>query len=175
MSDDQSRVKARDRRCQFAFVAIALSMFISSCAGIPGTSRGSEKMAVSGGRHMMDEAFKSRDLAALGQRVSEHVSVTGPVFRTVGRDDLKSALLHLTAHRPDVEWTHLPDDIRVYAGWQVAFESGSWRETWRVPDGATEITGRYAALWVKSGTDWVLDAEVFVPLSCTGSDYCRPQ
>jgi len=132
-------------------------------------------MAVSGARLSMNESFKSRDFAALARRVSERVSMSGPVFRTVGREDLMSALSRLTTRRPDVAWTHTPDDIRIYTEWQVAFEGGSWRETWREPDGATEITGRYTALWVKSSSDWVLDAEVFVPLLCAGSEYCRPK
>ena len=42
-------------------------------------------------------------------------------------------------------------------------------------DGRVTIRGRYSAKWRRTDGVWLLEAEVFTPLSCRGSSYCtRP-
>ena len=36
----------------------------------------------------------------------------------------------------------------------------------------TELRGSYQALWRRVDGRWLLDAQVFIPLSCKGSSYC---
>jgi hypothetical protein len=59
--------------------------------------------------------------------------------------------------------------------WLFASESGEWHESWREGGVLTELRGSYLALWRKVEGRWLLDAEVFVPLSCAGSSYCNPR
>jgi ketosteroid isomerase-like protein len=58
-------------------------------------------------------------------------------------------------------------DVSVSPAWPLAFETGTW--TARVAGkGPSLITGRYSAQWVKRSEQWLIRAEVFVALKCTG-------
>jgi hypothetical protein len=57
--------------------------------------------------------------------------------------------------------------------WPLAFDSGSW--TGRgARDGRPLLRGRYAAQWVKRDGRWLIRAEVFVALGCSGTGCSRP-
>ena len=62
--------------------------------------------------------------------------------------------------------------VDVNAPWAVAAERGNWTGRWTEPDGVVEIGGSYLAQWRKVGDAWLIQAEVFVPATCTGSRYC---
>lgn len=51
--------------------------------------------------------------------------------------------------------------------WPLAFETGTWVAR-RGGKGASLITGRYSAQWVKRNGKWLIRAEVFVALTCAG-------
>ena len=76
-----------------------------------------------------------------------------------------------TAH-PDVRYVRTPQSIRVFAPWQMAEERGTWVGQWTEPDGAVVIRGSYTAKWRRVDGVWLLEAELFTPLSCVGSAYC---
>jgi ketosteroid isomerase-like protein len=58
-------------------------------------------------------------------------------------------------------------DVTVSSAWPLAFETGTW--TARVGGkGPALITGRYSAQWVKRDGKWLIRAEVFVALTCSG-------
>jgi hypothetical protein len=68
-----------------------------------------------------------------------------------------------------------PDRVDVSANerWPLAFESGTW--TGRAArDGRPLIRGRYAAQWIKRDGRWLIRAEVFVALGCSGDGCARP-
>jgi hypothetical protein len=85
-----------------------------------------------------------------------------------------SAYEGLAKERPDVHWSHSPREVEVNSAWGVAAERGTWYETWTEQDGQVELRGSYTALWRKMNGKWLLEAEVFVPLRCTGGAYCKP-
>jgi ketosteroid isomerase-like protein len=157
----------------YAWLIITATLPIAACAARPRVFDSGVVAAIRIARHELDDALKRRDFSAYVQITSDRVSVSGPAWRTVGREELKEALSRLASKRPDLQETHITTEVRGYGNWEVAYESGEWREIWRESDGVTEITGKYSGLWRLDAGRWVLDAEVFVPLNCKGSSYCN--
>ena len=160
-------------RSRLTFLA---TLLIVSCAPVmPSWSTEADEAAIRSARQQMSEALSRREFAAIGQHLTDKVSITGPVWRTVGREQVLHAYSDLMSRRPDLVWTYEPQEVRVNRDWWFASESGAWRETWREPDGLTELRGSYMALWRRAEGRWLLDAQVFIPLACAGSGYCRPR
>jgi ketosteroid isomerase-like protein len=63
--------------------------------------------------------------------------------------------------------------IDIYPDWNMAAENGEWTGHWKEPDGEVNIKGSYYAKWHKVNGQWKIRAEIFVPLTCTGSKYCK--
>jgi Domain of unknown function (DUF4440) len=119
-----------------------LGLLVVLCAPImPSLSTDSDEAAIRAARRQMSESLSKREFAAIGQHLTDKVSITGPVWRTVGREQLLQAYSGLMRRRPDLVWTYEPQEIRVNRDWLFASESGAWRETWREPDGLTELRG----------------------------------
>lgn len=74
--------------------------------------------------------------------------------------------------RPDTKWVRTSRHISVNERWDVAAEEGEWTGTWTDTDGPVTITGTYLAQWRRSAGVWRIQAEVFVPLHCSGGTYC---
>ena len=74
--------------------------------------------------------------------------------------------------RPDTKWVRTPTRIQVNDAWHVASEEGEWVGTWTDPDGPVRIGGTYLAQWREVDGHWRIQAEVFVPLTCSGGSYC---
>ena len=51
----------------------------------------------------------------------------------------------------------------------LAAESGSWVGSWSTDTGPRRTGGRYLAYWRKSGDEWLIHSELFVPLFCEGA------
>jgi Domain of unknown function (DUF4440) len=154
---------------------ILVALVFWSCATTqPSRASDLDEAAIRAARGRLDEALARRQLAAMNDELVENVSITGPVWRTVGRDQLLQAYTRLLSARPDLVWIREPQTVRINASWLFASESGEWREQWREGGALTELRGSYLALWRKVEGHWRLDAEVFVPLSCEGSSYCDP-
>ena len=156
-------------------ILLVAVVFLSCAPLTPSLSSESDEAEIRDARRQMNEFLSKREFAVIGQRLTDNVSITGPVWRTVGREQVLRAYSGLIARRPDLVWTHEPQEIRVNRDWWFASESGAWHETWSEKDGMTELRGSYMALWRRSEGRWLLDAQVFIPLACTGSGYCRPQ
>jgi hypothetical protein len=155
---------------------ILVALLLWACATTqPSPSSDPDEAAIRAARGRLNEALAKRQLAAMNEELVDNVSITGPVWRTVGRDQLLQAYTRLTSRRPDLVWIREPQAVRINASWLFASESGEWRESWREGGVLTELRGSYLALWRKVEGRWLLDAEVFVPLSCAGSSYCNPR
>jgi hypothetical protein len=93
--------------------------------------------------------------------------------RISGADSAVVFAARLFARRPDLLFQARPTRIRVLADHGLASELGEWVERWREPSGLTELRGTYFALWRRQSNRWLIEGEVNVPESCTGSDYCK--
>ena len=157
-------------------LTLLIALLVVSCAPVtPALSTDSDAAAIRNARRQMSESLSKREFAAIGQHLTDNVSITGPVWRTVGREHVLGAYSGLMTRRPDLVWTYEPQEIRINRDWSFASESGTWRETWGESDGLTDLRGSYMALWRRAEGRWLLDAQVFIPLACTGSGYCSPR
>lgn len=102
----------------------------------------------------------------------DYVSVASANVQSTGRDAGRARYAQLFKSRPDVVFVRTPDSIAVNTLWGQAAESGHWTGRWTQPDGVTNVGGSYFAKWRKVDGHWMLLAEVFVQLSCSGSAYC---
>ncbi len=89
-----------------------------------------------------------------------------------GREAYRQSLLKVFK-RPNILLAHEAAKVEVSSGKDMAYELGSWKETWNEPDGLTTITGRYFAIWRKIGGSWKVAAEDLKPYACSGSSYCK--
>ena len=157
------------------FLFLLTTSAFAACTLSPRAADEPVRAAIASARAKIDTAFSQRIFAEAAEHIAENVTVSGPVWRTVGRDKLLSSYQSLAAQRSDVVWTHAPAEVDVNVAWGVAAERGTWYEQWSEKDGRTELQGTYSALWRKTDGRWLLEAEVFVPMSCIGSAYCKPR
>ena len=154
---------------------VALSLACLWCCSACVSVAPSPEKQIRFARAQADAAFLRRDFATVALPLVENVQFTGPVWRTLNRAELLKRYGRLCNERTDVSWTHFPQKVSINTNWRVASETGVWKERWTAPDGPVEIEGSYSALWRQSRDQWLLDSEVFVPLKCTGGEYCRPE
>jgi hypothetical protein len=155
---------------------ILVALLLGACATTqPSSSSDPDEVAIRAARGRFNEALARQQFTAMREELLDNVSITGSVWRTVDRDQPLQAYTRLTSRRPDLVWIREPQAVRINASWLFASASGEGRESWREGGVFTELRGSYLALWRKVEGRWLLDAEVFVPLSCMGSSYCNPR
>jgi ketosteroid isomerase-like protein len=169
--------------------ARAFIRFLASAAAVPAITRsGLEPMASPGsaaGPHNADEemireararsnrAIAAHNIEAIAGVWMEDVHVVSSTSdQTAGRDLNRQRFTRQFANRPDTTYLRQPTAITVYAPWAVASERGEWTGRWTEPDGALEIGGTYLAQWRKVDGQWLIQAELYVPLRCNGRRYC---
>ena len=74
--------------------------------------------------------------------------------------------------KSDVLYVRTPQTVQVFEAWGMASESGTWTGSWTENGQKIELTGTYMAKWHKLDGSWLIRAEVFVPLTCSGGAYC---
>jgi len=132
--------------------------------------------AVRHARARSNAAIAARDTETLASLVtpSYHAVSSRNAHSDGRRNEAERWRQQFTAHA-DVLYVRTPQDVRVFAPWEMADERGTWVGTWTEPDGKVTIRGRYSAKWRRIDGVWLLEAEVFTPTSCVGSRYCsRP-
>jgi ketosteroid isomerase-like protein len=76
-------------------------------------------------------------------------------------------------NKKEAIYERIPEKIRVYDNWKMASEVGRWTGSWVEADGKIQLAGTYMAKWHKLNGQWKIRAEVFVPLTCQGSNACN--
>jgi uncharacterized protein (TIGR02246 family) len=139
----------------------------------------SDESMIRAARARSNAAIAKHDLDGISRVWMEDVHiVTSTSARGTGRDENRQRMGRQFASRPDTTYVRRTTDVQVYAPWSVASERGEWTGTWTELDGRVTIGGTYLAQWRKVGAEWLIQAELFVPLRCEGSQrYCgeRPR
>jgi ketosteroid isomerase-like protein len=138
-------------------------------------AQGGDEQAIRAARDRSNRAIAVHDLDGISRVWMEDVHiVTSTSAQGGGRDENRRRMARQFANRPDTTYVRRTAEVDVYEPWGVASERGEWTGTWTEPDGKVTIRGTYLAQWRKSGAEWLIQAEVFVPTHCEGSDgYCR--
>ena len=99
--------------------------------------------------------------------------VSSTSAQVAGREANRERMSRQFASRPDTIYIRTPATVEVYSPWEVASERGEWTGRWTEPDGPMTIGGTYLAQWRKIGGQWFIQAELYVPTTCSGGRYCK--
>ena len=171
-----SRIICRMRmptRCCFCV------LLICATSGTTLVGQHPDEQMIRAARTRSNAAIAAHDLEAISRVWMDDVHiVTSTSVKGSGREENRQRMARQFASRPDTVYVRQTSEVDVYAPWAVASERGEWTGTWTEPDGKVTIGGTYLAQWRKHGADWLIQAEVFVPVRCSGSvRYCgqRPR
>ena len=146
-------------------------LFIRAIAMTP--DRLSDEDCIRQARSLSNAAIARQDLDAIAVWWSAGIHVTGSTAaQLAGVEATRRFYAAQFARRPDTRWDRTPALVRVLAPWGVGLESGHWVGTWTDPDGPVRVGGDYMAQWLRSGGQWRIQAELYVPTECTGGAYC---
>ena len=130
----------------------------------------SEEAAIRFVRETSNAAIAAHDTTALGLTLApDYHVVTSRNSESSGR---QAMLARFAADAKDVIYVRTPDAIRVFPEWKMASETGTWIGRWSQSEEKIELSGTYFAKWHKVDGVWLIRAEIFVPLKCTGGKYC---
>jgi ketosteroid isomerase-like protein len=155
---------------RFALVVVAVLASYALDRAARQTSR--DAAAVRSARSAQNAAIANHDLDRVASFWTDDVVIRSGLGRVVqGRASYRAAM----AADSTTVFRREPDRVDVSGNerWPLAFESGTW--TGRgTRDGRPLIRGRYAAQWIKRDGRWLIRAEVFVALGCSGEGCSRP-
>jgi ketosteroid isomerase-like protein len=129
------------------------------------------RSAIRAARASINDAIARRDAGAIGAFFlpSYHV-VTARSMQRNGREDSVRSWADAFARDRNVTHIAVPDEIHVNEEWGMAEEHGRWTGMLMAHDGPIELAGVYAAKWQYSAEGWLLQAEIFTPISITRGD-----
>jgi ketosteroid isomerase-like protein len=147
---------------------IAIMLLLSGATARAQSHSVADARAIRTARLAQNAAMAAGDVDLAARWWTEDVTI---------RRGLGAGVSGIEAYRAIIERAPLSDtalvywrtttDVSVSPAWPLAFETGTW--TARVAGkGPSLITGRYSAQWVKRNEQWLIRAEVFVALKCTG-------
>src|SRR5688572_12921784 len=133
-----------------------------------------DETAIRAQRARSNEAIIKKDLAGIAAVWMDDVHVT---TSTSARGDGKAAnrerMAQQFSRRPDTVYVRTAITVEVFAAWDVASERGTWVGKWTEPDGQVTVQGTYLVQWRKIAGAWLIQSELYVPTSCSGSSYCK--
>jgi ketosteroid isomerase-like protein len=123
---------------------------------------------------LWNDAFNQRDTTSLFSLFEPKSIIISESGQWVGKEKIKNILLTLFKNRPDIEMTFKSNKIEVMNEWNVAYETGTWIESWteKGDSGKSTIKGKYWKMYLKQQGQWYLNSLILTPLSCEGS-YCN--
>ena len=97
--------------------------------------------------------------------------VTGRSAQNHGADEEATRWAETFRADPTVVYRRTPREITINEDWGLAEELGNWKGSYTADETLVQASGVYAAKWQRAEDgEWVLQAEVFTTLACTGSD-----
>ena len=159
---------------------IAIAFMLGACIGVTTAGRGvaaqvlSDEQLIREARARSNAAIAAHDPAAMARVWMPDLHVVSSTSAQVaGREANQQRMSRQFANRPDTLYVRTPTTIDVFAPWAVASERGQWTGRWTEPDGLMTIGGTYLAQWRKIDGQWLIQAELYVPTTCSGSRYCK--
>jgi len=142
---------------------------MSSCDFLEGT----EETQIRDRRQISNDAIAAKDTAALARvwTLDYHV-VTSRNAEVSGRKANAERFAQEFASKPDIIYVRAPEKIKVFIKWNMASELGNWVGHWTEDGKLVELKGTYLAKWHKVNGEWMIRAEIFVPVSCIGGKIC---
>lgn len=154
------------------FFLLSLLVFLANCKTVqPAPSP--DEMAIRNARLSSNAAIASKDTNAIAKYwADDYHLVSSRNSEVAGRIKNRHNFATELYTKKEVLYVRSSQKVDVYAPWNMAAETGVWTGQWREPDGLVQLKGSYLAKWHKINGEWKIRAEIFVPLSCTGSSFC---
>lgn len=154
----------------------ALLVFIGASIGRTGhQTPGEAESAIRAARARFNAAIAAHDSAGLDRDWADSITVIasrGGV--SSGRAAYARALIGDFHTRPGLIYVRTPRTISFPVPWGMATEEGDWTGSWAGADGVpVHVGGRYIARWRLVTGHWLLNAEMFGLLNCSGDRFCR--
>ena len=123
------------------------------------------ELAIRLARAAFNRALAEADLAAIGPLLApEAVLVTGTDSAViVGRKAQLATWKREFAAPARLVYKRLPDRVEASSIEPIAFEHGRWQGV--SASGDSVASGAYTAKWRQVGTDWVIEAELYLTLA----------
>jgi ketosteroid isomerase-like protein len=128
-----------------------------------------DEAAIRAVRTAQNRALAAGDLDRVAAAWTDDVTVRRALGHPLaGRAAARQALEPAVPADRRIVYQRFTRDVDISAQWPLAFETGVWEGRLGSIEGPVVIGGRFSAQWVKRGSDWLIRAEVFVALSCSG-------
>jgi ketosteroid isomerase-like protein len=117
-------------------------------------------------RAAFNRALADADLAAIGSILAPGVILVAGTDSAViaGRKAQLAAWKREFAARERAVYVRTPETVIVSPVAPIAFEHGAWQGV-SSATGAIEASGSYTAKWRRTGTDWTIEAELYLTLA----------
>ncbi len=124
------------------------------------------QQAIRAARAAINEAIDRRDDQGIAAFFlpTYHV-VTARSMHRDGKEQSRRSWADMFARDKTARYGRMPDEIYVNEEWGMAEEHGRWSGTIMANDGPLEVAGVYAAKWHNTAEGWLLEAEIFTPLT----------
>ncbi len=135
---------------------------------------GEDEKLIREARQQSNDAIKHQDTTAVAEVwTSDYHIISSRNFEISGMENNRHNFAKEFASKKELLYMRTTHKVEVFANWNMASEQGTWTGQWREPDGLVQLKGTYLAKWHKMNDQWKIRAEIFVPLSCTGSSFCE--
>jgi ketosteroid isomerase-like protein len=121
-------------------------------------------------RERFNIAIANKDVGAIRTFLAPtyHI-VTGRSAQNHGADEEAARWAEVFHVDPTAVYRRTPREITINEDWGIAEELGNWKGSYTAEETLVHASGVYAAKWQRAEDGgWVLQAEVFTTLSCTG-------
>lgn len=124
-----------------------------------------DQSAIRGARLAQNRAIAAGQFDSVASFWVRDVAIVAGLGVTLqGREVLRAAF----ASDSGIVYERTPTLITVSGHWPVAWEEGTWSGRRGRGTSPPLISGRYSAQWVKAEGRWLIRAEQFVALTCSG-------
>lgn len=125
-------------------------------------------------RKLSNDAIASHDTIVVAAYWTEdfHI-VSSRNVEVSGQESNRQTFVRDFKTKKDVIYVRTPKQIDVFKVWNMASETGTWIGNWQEPDGKLTLSGTYYAKWHKKDGIWKIRAEIYTPLTCSGSKFCN--
>lgn len=117
-------------------------------------------------RTAINEAISRRDPDGIGAfLLPDYHVVTARSMQRNGKEESVQSWVVMFERDATATYARTPDEIHVNDDWGMAEEHGRWSGTLMANDGPMKLEGVYAAKWHCTADGWLLQAEIFTPLT----------
>jgi len=143
-------------------------------AGTIATAQDSEVDAILAVRDLSNKALADHDIDRLKGTWLPTLHVTASNGEVISSGKEMARLFSESFSDPDfITYMRTPVEVSLSPGKSYASERGHWIGRWRNGSGEKSVEGIYMAQWHKTESGWRIRSELFVALSCIGSDDCQ--